>query len=181
MNLRCKHIIEMPRLPCLFRMAIAGSATIEPVNSVNSNSVNSFNLAMWGFPWMCFPIELVSGSDWWWRPWWQTICMSPGLPGSSIRQCKYACQHDECWELFQTIVHFEPTYFGAHQISKTMWKVRSLISRIKRHLFFKELITSSNKLFIHFESDMAVELRKLGNQTRETANSLIIVQKNVSS
>jgi hypothetical protein len=42
----CKLTIVIPQLPCLFRMAKAGSSTIELLNSVTSDSVNSFNFAM---------------------------------------------------------------------------------------------------------------------------------------
>jgi len=63
--------IVIPRLPCLFRKAKAVSSTIELVNSVTSDSVNSFNFAMWAFASKCFPIELVPCSDRWRRTWWQ--------------------------------------------------------------------------------------------------------------
>jgi len=42
----CKLTIVIPRLPCHFRMAKAVSFTIELVNSLTSDSVNSFNFAM---------------------------------------------------------------------------------------------------------------------------------------
>jgi len=80
----CKLTIVIPRLPCLFKMAKAVSLTVELVNSVTSDSVNSFNFAMWAFASKCFPIELVPCSDGWRRTWWQTIHMMPGLPVSSI-------------------------------------------------------------------------------------------------
>jgi hypothetical protein len=38
--------IVIPRLPYLFRMAKAVLSTVELVNSVTSDSVNSFNFAM---------------------------------------------------------------------------------------------------------------------------------------
>jgi len=80
--------IEIPRLPCLLRMPKAVSSTFELVNSVTSDSVNSFNFAMWAFASKCFPIELVPCSDGWRRTWWQRIHMMPGLPFSAIPQCK---------------------------------------------------------------------------------------------
>jgi hypothetical protein len=46
MNFLCKLTSVIPRLPSLFRMATAGSSTVELVNSVTSDSVNSFNFAM---------------------------------------------------------------------------------------------------------------------------------------
>jgi len=84
----CKLTIVIPWLPCLCRMAKAVSSTVELVNSVNSDYVNSFNFAMWAFASKCFPIELVPCSDGWRRTWWQTIHMMPGLPVISIPQCK---------------------------------------------------------------------------------------------
>jgi len=80
----CKLTIVIPRLPCLFRMAKAVSSTVELVNSVTSDSVNSFNFVMWLFASKCFPNEVVSCSDGWRRTWWQMIHMMPGLPGSLI-------------------------------------------------------------------------------------------------
>jgi len=80
--------IVIPPLPCLLSMAKAVSSTVELVNSVTSDSVNSFNFAMWAFASKCFPIELVPCSDGWRRTWWQTIHIMPGLPFSAIPQCK---------------------------------------------------------------------------------------------
>jgi len=59
--------IVIPRLPCLFRMAKAVSSTAELVNSVTSDSVNSFNFGMCAVASKCFPIELVPCSDGWRR------------------------------------------------------------------------------------------------------------------
>ena len=50
-------------------------------------------------------------------------------------------------------------------------KVRSLKSRIKTRSFLEEIITSSNEVFKDCVSDMAVEIQKLGNLTRETAEN----------
>jgi len=80
--------IGIPRLPGLFRMSTAVSSTIELVNSVTYDSVNLFNFAIWAFPSKYFPIELVPCSDGWRRTWYQTIHIIPGLPVSSIPQCK---------------------------------------------------------------------------------------------
>jgi len=87
LNFLCKLTIVILRLPSLFKMAKAVSSTVVLVNSVTSDSVNSFNFAMWAFASKCFPIELVPCSDGWRRTWWQTIHMMPGLPVSSIPQC----------------------------------------------------------------------------------------------
>jgi len=84
----CKLTIVIPRLPCLFRMAKAVSSTVELINSVTSDSIHSFNFTMWAFASKCFTIVLVPYSDGWRRTWWQTIQMMPGLPVSSIAQCK---------------------------------------------------------------------------------------------
>ena len=84
----CKLTIVIPLLPCLFRMAKAVSSTVEQVNSVTSESVHSFNFSMWAFASKCFSIELISCSDGWRRTWRQMIYMMPGLPVSSIPQCR---------------------------------------------------------------------------------------------
>jgi len=118
--------IVIPRLPSLFRMAKAVSSTVELVNYVTSDSVNSFTFAMWAFASKCSPIELVPCSDGWWRTWWQTIHMMPGQPVSSIPQCILNRHEGACRELFQTICCFESPFIEAHQASKMICKVRSL-------------------------------------------------------
>jgi len=45
-NFFSKLTIVIPRVPCLFRIAKAVSSTVKLVNSVTSDSVNSFNFAM---------------------------------------------------------------------------------------------------------------------------------------
>ena len=42
----CELTNVIPQLPCLCRMAVADSSTIELVNSVSYDSVNLFNFAM---------------------------------------------------------------------------------------------------------------------------------------
>jgi len=56
----------------------------------------------------------------------------------------------------------------AHQASKMICKVRSLKSRMKKCSFLEEIIISSNEVFLDCVSDMAEEIQKLGNRTRET-------------
>jgi hypothetical protein len=65
----------------------------------------------------------------------------------------------------------QPTFIEAHQASKMIGKVKFLESRIKRSSFFEEMITSRNEVFKDFVSDIAVEIRKLGNSTRMAADS----------
>jgi len=165
----CEITIVIPRLPCLFRMAKAVLSTVELINSVTSDSVNSFNFAMWAFATKCFTIELVPCSDGWRRSWWQMIHMMPGLPVSTILQCKQNHHEGACQELFQAIGRFESTFIEPHQPLKMICKVRSLKSRIKTCSFLEEIITSSNEVFKDFESDMAVGIRQLGNSTWKTA------------
>jgi hypothetical protein len=50
-------------------------------------------------------------------------------------------------------------------------KVRSLKSRIKTRSFLEEIITYTNEVFKDCVSDMAVQIRKLGNPTGETAEN----------
>jgi len=152
-------------------MATAVSSTVELVNSVTSDCVNSFNFAMWAFASKCFPIELVPCSDGWQRTWWQTIQMMSGLPVSSILQCKQNRHDGTCLELFQAIGRFHPSFIEAHQASKMICNVSSLKSRIKTRSFLEEIITLSNVVFKDFVSDMAVEIRMLGIPTRETAGN----------
>jgi hypothetical protein len=59
----------------------------------------------------------------------------------------------------------------AHQASKMICKVRSLKSQIKTRSFLEEIITFTNEVFKDCVSDLAVEIPKLGNLTRETAEN----------
>ena len=52
----------------------------------------------------------------------------PGLPASSIPQCKWNRDEDSYLELFQAIGCFEATSSGAHQLSETIFKVKLLKS-----------------------------------------------------
>jgi len=173
----CELTIVIPQLPGLFRIAKAVSSTVELVNLVPSDFVNSFNFAMWAFASKCFRIELFPCSDGWRRTWWQMIQMMAGPPVSSILQCKPNCHEDPCLELFQPLGGFEPTFNEAHQTSKMIWKVRSLKSQMETHFVFEDIITSSNEVFNDFHSDMAVRIRKLGNRTRETAELHVTVKQ----
>ena len=177
----CKLTIVIPRLPCLFRLAKAVSATVKLVNSVTSDSVNSFNFAMWAVASKCFPVELVPWSDGWRRTWWQTIHMMPGLPVPSIPQCQLNRHEGACLELFQAIGRFEPTSIEAHQALETICKVRSLKSQIKTRSFLDKIITSSKVMFKDFESDMAVGIRNLGNATRKTTKANDTVKQTAGS
>ena len=79
MNFLSTLIILISQLPCLFSMAKAVSPTVEVVNMLTSNPVNSLNLAMSAFTSKCFPFDVVPYSDGWQRIWWQMIHMIPGL------------------------------------------------------------------------------------------------------
>jgi hypothetical protein len=138
---------------------------------VTSDSVNSFNFAMWAFASKCCPIELVPCSDGWLRTWWQMLHMMPGLPVSSIQQWKWNRHEGACLELFQAKGRFEPTFIQAHQASKMICKVWSLKSQIKTRSFLEEIIPSSNQVCKDCVSDMAVEIQMLGNPTRQTAEN----------
>ena len=67
MNFLCELTIVIPRLPCLFSMAITGSLTIELGNVVTANCVDLFNVAMCALASKCVPIELVVCYDGWCR------------------------------------------------------------------------------------------------------------------
>jgi len=173
--------IGIPRLPWLVRMPKAASSTVELVNSVTSNSVNLFNLAMWAFASKCFPIELVAYSDGYHRTWWQTIHLMPGLLVSSIPQCKSICQDGACLEWLQGIARFEPTFIEIHYILKMICKPRLLKSRIKTCSFLEVMMTSNNEVFKDCESDIAVAIWWLSNSTRETAKNYVVVKWNAGS
>ena len=60
-------------------------------------------------------------------------------------------------------------------------EVRSLESRIKTHSFLEDIITSCTEVFKDCECDMTVGFRKLGNPTRETAKTNVIVKRTPGS
>jgi len=107
--------------------------------------------------------------------------MMPGLPDYSIPQCKLNRDEGACLDAFQAIWRFEPTFIEAHHASRMIYKVRSLKSRIKTGSFLEEMIISSNEVFKDFVCDMAVEMRKLGNTTPETAENNDTVKHTVGS
>ena len=107
--------------------------------------------------------------------------MMPGLPDSSIPQCKYNRHKSACVEALQATGRFEPTFIEAHHASKMIRKVMSLKSRIKPRSFLEEIITSSNEVFKNFVSNMAVHIRKLGNTTRKTAENNDTVKQTAGS
>ena len=64
--------------------------------------------------------------------------MMPGLPVSSIPQCKYNRHEGSSLESFHVIGCFGSTFIEAHQASKMSCKVRSLKSQMKTRLFLEE-------------------------------------------
>ena len=107
--------------------------------------------------------------------------MMPGLPDSSIPKCKLNRYEGACLEAFQAIGHFEPTCIEAHHALKMICTVRSRKSRIKTCSFLEEIITLSNEVVKDFVSDMAVQIRKLGNTTRKTAENNYTVKQTAGS
>jgi len=93
------------------------------------------------------------------------ILMMPGLPVSPIPQCEWKRHQSTCLELFLAIGRFELTLIEAHQASKTICKLRSLKSRMKTRSFLEGIKTSSDDVSKDIDSDMAVEIRNLGNPT----------------
>jgi hypothetical protein len=59
--------------------------------------------------------------------------------------------------------------------------VRSLKSERKKRSFLQEIITSSNKVFKDFESDMGAAIGKLGIPTRVSAESNDTVKQTAGS
>ena len=107
--------------------------------------------------------------------------MLPGLPVSSIPQCKSIRHGGACLQLIQTIGCFKSTFFDAHQALKMICKVMLLKSQIKTREFFEEIITSSNEVFKECESHMALRSRQLSNPARNPAESNDTAQHTVGS
>jgi hypothetical protein len=174
--------IVMCPLPCLFRMAKAVSFTIELVNSVTSYYVNSINFETWAFASFCFLNRLVPCSDGWRGTWWQMIHIFPRLPVSSNPRCKFNPHEDTCLELFRAIGLFHPTFIEPNQPLTMMCNVRAPKSQMTlTHSSLNEIITSSNKVFKDFESEMAVGSRKLGHPTWQAARSNVTIKQTAGS
>jgi len=107
--------------------------------------------------------------------------MMPGLPVSSIPQCKENRHEGVCPESFQAIGHSVPTFIEVHQASKMICNIMSLTSQINTLSLLEDIITSSNDVFKVFVSDMAVEIRKLGSPTRDTAKDNDTVKQTARS
>jgi len=175
MNFLCELTVVIAGLPCLICMANAASSMVVPDNSETSDSGNLCQFAMCAFASMCSHIELVSCSDGWQKTSRKTIHMAPGLPVSSIAQCKRKCHKGTGPELLQIIGCFIPTSIEAHEASNMICDIRSLKSQIKTDSFLEEIITSSNEVFKDWESDMVVGICKLCNSSWQTVKSYVIV------
>jgi hypothetical protein len=97
--------------------------------------------------------------------------MMPRQPDLSITQCKKNRHDGVGLELFQAIGPLEHTFIEAHQPLTLICKQRSLKSQIKTYAFLEEIISWSNEVPQDFDSDMAVEIRKLDNPTQYTAEN----------
>jgi len=183
MNMNCLHVltIVIPWLRSLFIMANAVSSTIVLVNSETSDSVNLFIFAMCAFDSKCFPIEPVLCSGGWWSTWWWTINMKPGLPVSSIPQCKYNRHNGACLELCQAIGLFESSFIDPHQTSWMISKLRSLKLRMKTWWSLKEIVISINEVLKDLESHMGVVIWTQRNAGWETVRSYVIIEQNAGS
>jgi hypothetical protein len=135
-----------------------------------------FNFAISAFGTKCFCMELDTCSDEWRRTWWQTIGIMPGLLVSSILQCKMKCHGGACLELFRAIGRIEPRLIEAHPAWNIVYKVQLLKFQFKTHLFLYDIITSTNKVFRDWESDMVVRSWKLCNSSWETVKGYIIFE-----
>jgi len=176
MNFICDLTIVISRLPCLFNKANAVSSTVGLVNSEPSDSISSFNFAMWAFARKCIPMELVPCSDGWQSTWWETIHMMARRPVFSIPQCKVKCCEDECLELFLAIGRFEPIFIVAHQVLNMICNIRSVKSQIQICPFLDDIVTSSNEVFIVWEHVMVIGSWRLCNSCWETVKGDIIVE-----
>ena len=157
-------------------MAKAVSSTFELVDSVISNSVTSFDFIMCALASRCFQIELVPGSDWWWRTWNEMMDMMPWLLVSSILQCISQCYEGAWLELFQATEHFVSPFMEAYKVSNMICKVRLLKLRIKKHWFLDDMITFSHKVFEHVESDMVLGIWMLCNLSWDTVKTNVTVK-----
>jgi len=124
MSIIHKLSIVIDWLLCLCKKAEAISSTVELVNSVTSDFVNSFKSALYTFTSKCSIMELVPGVIGWGRPWWQTIHTMPALLVSSFPQVRYSRFKGACLKSFQVIGCFEPKLIEVQQSSNMICKGR---------------------------------------------------------
>jgi len=175
-NFLSELTIVIPWLPCLFSVAKSVPSTVELVNSVTSDSVDSFNFALCASTSKCFPIELSPCSDGWQRTWWQMIHRMPGLPLSSIPQCKWKCHKGACFDSFKAFDPFKSVLIAVQDASNIICTVRSLKSQTKSFSFLDDIITPSLKVLKYLESDILVGIWKLHNSTWDEVTRLVIVK-----
>jgi len=65
----------------------------------------------------------------------------------------------------EAIGRFEAAFIEAHKASRIIHTVRLLKSQLITGSYFEEIISSSNEVLKYFQSNMAEEIRKLGNLT----------------
>jgi len=99
-----------------------------------------------------------------------------GLAVSSFLQSKLKRYEGPCLELLHAVGRFELTFIAAHQASKMLCDVGLLKSRIKTPSFLDDIITSSNEVFIDWESDMVEGIWMLREFSWQTDEGYIIVE-----
>jgi len=134
------------------------------------------NFVMCSLASKCVPTELVPCSDRWRWTWWHTINMKPGMPVSSIPQCKLHRDESTCLQSFQAIQCFEPTFLEAPWQLTKISKLRLLKSRIKINSFLDDIITCLNTVFKDSEWDIIVGIWQMHLSTWQTVTHCVIVR-----
>jgi len=174
MNFLCKLTIVIPSFPCQFSLAKGNESAVVHDNLETSDFLTLCKFAMCTFARKRFPIEQVSCSDGLQRTWWRTIHMMPGLLAISIPMFKYIYPEDTCFELFQPIGCFEPTFIDAYQVWRIICNIRMLKSRTMTHCILEEIITSSNEQLKDWEFNMVGGIWSLRNSSWETIKSCVM-------
>jgi len=126
----------------------------------------------------CWCTELVPCLDGWRRTWWKMIQMMSRLLVSLIPQCTLNCHEGTCLEVFQVPGRFEPRFMEGHEALTMVCTVSSLKSWKQTQSCFKDIKTSSNKVFNDFEYHIGVGICMLGKLTRVAIKCNVTVKYN---
>lgn len=100
---------------------------------------------------------------------------------SSIPQCKQKRHECASQELFHPNGRVKSSFIDTHQALNMICTGRWVKLQIKTHLCFHDIITSSNQMFIDWESDMAVECQRVCHSAQETIEGDIIIEYNAGA
>jgi hypothetical protein len=171
MNCLCELTIVIHQLLGHFNMAKVVSLIVELLHSVTFKWIHLINFLICTVTSNFFPTKQIPRYGRWQMTWWQAIHMIPKMPVVSLPQRQLERQARAGMELHHPMDNCEPTIVNTHQTSKVIGTVREYKSWYETPSLFDDIITSSNEIFKHFESNIILAIGIPGNLTEETVRS----------